>query len=152
MGLYSFGAPKIFAGYEHIKFENPENPILPGASTVGGYILAYTNNNAYANAKTLEVVWAGAKYAFTPSFELTGAYYGYRQGAYAAGANAGCNSTVSAQCKGELNAFSLLGDYKFSKRFDGYLGSMWSEVQDGLANGYLNRNTITTTMGMRFKF
>ena len=152
MGLYSFGAPKIFAGYEHIKFENPENPILPGASTVGGYILAYTNNNAYANAKTLEVVWAGAKYAFTPSFEITGAYYGYRQGAYAAGANAGCNSTVSAQCKGELNAFSLLGDYKFSKRFDGYLGSMWSEVQDGLANGYLNRNTITTTMGMRFKF
>ena len=49
-------------------------------------------------------------------------------------------------------AFSILGDYKFTKRFDGYLGSMWSEVQDGLANGYLNRNTITTTMGMRFKF
>jgi predicted porin len=152
MGLYSFGAPKIFAGYEHIKFENPENPIEAGASTIGGYILAVTNNTAYNNAKTLEVVWAGAKYAFTPSFEITGAYYGYRQDAFAAGANAGCESTVSAQCKGELNAFSLVADYKFSKRFDGYLGSMWSEVQDGLANGYLNRNTITSTMGMRFKF
>ena len=23
MALYNFGAPKIFAGYEHIKFENP---------------------------------------------------------------------------------------------------------------------------------
>lgn len=152
MGLYSFGAPKIFAGYEHVKFENPETPILAGATTIGGYILAYTNNNAYANARIFEVLWAGAKYAVTPSFEITGAYYGYRQDAYASGANAGCNSTVSSQCKGELNAFSLVGDYKFSKRFDGYLGSMWSEVQDGLANGYLNRNTITSTVGVRFKF
>lgn len=152
MGLWSFGAPKIFAGYEHIKFENPDSPILAGSSTVGGYNLAFTNNAAYNNAKTLQVVWAGAKYAFTPSFEVTGAYYGYRQDAFAGGANAGCESTVSAQCKGELNAFSLLGDYKFSKRLDGYLGSMWSEVQDGLANGYLNRNTITTTTGVRFRF
>ena len=44
MGLYNFGAPKIFAGYEHIKFEDPDNLILPGSSTIGGYILAYTNN------------------------------------------------------------------------------------------------------------
>jgi predicted porin len=152
MGLYNFGAPKIFAGYEHIHFHNPETPILPGTATIGGYILAYTNNNAYANSKTLEVIWAGAKYAFTESFEVTGAYYGYRQDAFASGANAGCESTVSSACKGELNAFSLLLDYKFSKRLDTYLGSMYSEVQDGLANGYLNRNTLTTTAGMRFKF
>jgi predicted porin len=152
MALYSFGAPKIFFGYEHVKFENPENPVAPGTSTVGGYILAFTNNAAYTNPKTLEVLWAGAKYAITPAFEVTGAYYGYRQDAFASGANAGCSSDVSAQCKGQLNAFSLLGDYKFSKRFDGYLGSMWSEVQDGLANGYLNKSTVTTTLGMRFKF
>ncbi|HEY1491166.1 MAG TPA: porin, partial [Steroidobacteraceae bacterium] len=68
MALYSFGAPKIFLGYEHIKFENPEDPILAGASTVGGYILAFTNNTAYTSPKTLKVLWAGAKYAFTPSF------------------------------------------------------------------------------------
>jgi hypothetical protein len=29
---------------------------------------------------------------------------------------------------------------------------MWSGVEDGLANGYLNKSTITTTLGMRFKF
>jgi predicted porin len=158
MGLYNFGAPKIFAGYEHIKFENPENLILPGTSTIGGYILAYTNNNAYAHAKTLEVIWAGGKFAFTDSFEVTAAYYGYRQDAFAGGADAGCDSDVSSACKGQLNAFSVLGDYKFSKRLDVYLGSMWSEVQDGLASGYLSRgpsgsaSTITTTAGMRFKF
>ena len=152
MGLWSFGAPKIFAGYEHIKFENPDHPVLPGSSTIGGYILAFTNNTAYTNPKTLEVVWAGAKYAFNASFDVTGAWYGYRQDAFATGVNAGCNSTASAACKGELNAFSLVADYKFSKRLDGYLGSMWSEVQDGLANGYLNRNTISTTTGVRFRF
>jgi predicted porin len=152
MGLYSFGAPKIFAGYEHIKFENPADKIEAGSSTIGGYILAFTNNNAYLSAKTLQVLWAGAKYAFTPDFEVTAAWYGYRQDAYALGADAGCNSTISAACKGELNAFSGLGDYKFSKRFDAYLGTMYSDVQNGLASGYLNRNTITTTAGMRFKF
>jgi hypothetical protein len=46
----------------------------------------------------------------------------------------------------------VLGDYRFSKRLDGYLGGMWSEVQDGLANAYLNRNTISTTAGVRFRF
>jgi predicted porin len=152
MGLYSFGAPKIFAGYEHIKFENPATEILAGSSTIGGYILAVTNNTAYTSPKTLQVLWAGAKFAFTDKFEVTGAYYGYRQDAFATGANAGCDSTVSSACKGQLNALSLLADYKFSKRFDTYLGSMWSEVQDGLANGYLHKSTVTTTAGMRFKF
>ncbi len=164
MGLYNFGAPKIFAGYEHIKFENPDNDILPGTSTIGGYILAFTNNNAYgaiggpATPKTLEVLWAGAKFAFNEKFEVTGAWYGYRQDAYATGANAGCDSAKSGACKGQLNALSALADYKFTKRFDGYVGTMWSEVQDGLANGYLqlgpsgSASTITTTAGMRFKF
>ena len=31
-------------------------------------------------------------------------------------------------------------------------GTMWSGVTDGLANGYLNTNTIATTAGLRFKF
>jgi predicted porin len=158
MGSYSFGAPKIFAGYEHIKFENPSDPILAGTSTIGGYILAYTNNAAYNSPKTLKVLWAGAKYAFTPKFEVTAAYYGYRQDAFATGANAGCDSAVSSACKGELDAFSGLLDYKFSKRFDGYLGSMWSQAKNGLASGYLqlgsggSASTITTTAGMRFRF
>jgi predicted porin len=152
MALYSFGAPKIYAGYEHIKFENPKDPLEVGDSIIGGYVLAVVNNTAYTSNKTLEVLWAGGKYAFTPDFDVTVAWYGYRQDAYATGANSGCNSTISAACKGELNAVSGLADYKFTKRFDGYLGTMWSEVENGLANGYLNRNTLTTTAGMRFKF
>jgi len=153
MALYNFGAPKIFAGYEHIKFENPNSPLPAGFITIGGYQLAYVNNDAYAVNKTLEVFWAGGKYALTENLEFTLAYYGYHQDAYATGAESGCSSIVSSKCSGNLNAVSGLVDYRFTKRFDVYLGSMWSGVTNGLANGYtLNRDTIATTAGLRFKF
>jgi predicted porin len=153
MALYNFGAPKIFAGYEHIKFENPNSPLPQGFITIGGYQLAYVNNDAYAVNKTLEVFWAGGKYALTENLEFTLAYYGYHQDAYATGKDAGCSSIVSAKCSGNLNAVSGLVDYRFTKRFDVYLGSMWSGVTNGLANGYiLNRDTVATTAGLRFKF
>jgi predicted porin len=153
MALYNFGAPKIFAGYEHIKFENPSTPLSAGFITIGGYQLAYVNNDAYAVNKTLEVFWAGGKYAMTDNLEFTLAYYGYHQDAYATGADAGCSTIVSSKCSGNLNAVSALVDYRFTKRFDVYLGSMWSGVEDGLANGYtLARDTVATTAGLRFKF
>jgi len=153
MGLYNFGALKIFAGYEHIKFENPATPLPVGFITIGGYQLAFVNNNAYAINKTLESFWAGAKYALTPALEFTLAYYGNHQDAYATGAESGCSSSISAKCSGNLNVVSGLVDYRFTKRFDVYLGSMWSGVKDGLANGYVfNRDTVTTTAGLRFKF
>ena len=86
------------------------------------------NNDAYAVNKTLEVFWAGGKYALTPSLEFTLAYYGYHQDAYATGAESGCSSIISSKCSGNLNAVSGLVDYRFTKRFDVYLGSMWSGV------------------------
>ena len=152
MALYGFGPVKVYAGYEHIKFENPDSPISAGYITIGGYQLAFANNTAYTSPKTLEVLFGGAKWSVTDQFELTAAYYGYRQKAFATGANAGCDTAANAACKGELNALSLLADYKFTKRFDSYLGTMWSGVEDGLANGYLNKSTVTTTAGLRFRF
>jgi predicted porin len=149
---YNFGAPTVFAGYEHIKFENPSTPLAAGSLTIGGYVLAYTTNDAYTINKVLQVYWAGAKVWATPELELTAAYYGYKQNSYAGGADAGCNTNVSAACSGTLNAFAALGDYHFTKRFDVYLGSMWSGVENGLSNDYLNKATITTTTGFRFKF
>jgi predicted porin len=47
---------------------------------------------------------------------------------------------------------TLVFDYRLSKRFDVYAGSMYSGVQDGLANGYLFKTNIATTAGLRFKF
>ncbi len=152
MATYNFGAVKVYGGYEHVKFANPDTPLAAGYVTIGGYVLAFVNNNAYASDKNVKVYWGGVKWTPMPALDLTAAYYGYKQDAYATGADAGCSSTVSSKCSGNLNAVSLLGDYHFTKRFDVYLGSMWSGVTNGLANGYLNKDTIATTAGLRFKF
>jgi predicted porin len=152
MALYNFGIVKVYGGYEHIDFNNPSTPLPVGYVTIGGYVLGVVNNDAYAVEKTETVYWGGVKYNPLTALELTAAYYGYHQDAYATGADAGCNTTVSSKCSGNLNAVSLMADYRFSKRFDAYVGSMWSNVENGLANEYLNKDTIATTIGVRFKF
>src|SRR5258705_234695 len=152
MGSYTVGMVKFSAGYEHIAFDNPDSPLAQGSLTIGGYVLAFTSNAAFNNQKTLQVFWAGVKIAATPDLDLLGAYYGYNQNSFATGANAGCSGTQSSGCSGTENAVSLVADYRFAKRFDGYLGTMYTGVQDGLANGFLNKSTLTTTTGIRFKF
>jgi len=144
---------KLSGGFERITFDNPANPLPPGSLTIGGYILAFTNNAAFNTEKVLEVYWAGLKWGITPDLDLLTAYYGYNQDAFAAAPNVGCSSkTVSSACSGTETVLSLVLDYKLSKRFDVYAGSMYSGVQGGLANGYLNTTNVATTAGLRFRF
>jgi predicted porin len=169
MALYNFGdlAPiKLYAGYEHIAFDNPTNPLPVGTTIIGGYQLAVVNvqsgpKSTYYNEKTLQVGWGGLKWSITPDFDVTVAGYGYKQNSFATGANAGCNTVKSSACSGKLYAASFLLDYRLTKRFDVYFGPFWSEVQDGLANGYYptvkpnfatTATNIATTLGARFKF
>jgi predicted porin len=153
MGLYNLGATKFFAGYEHIKYANPNTPLPAGFDTIGGYKLAYVNNAAFPHDKTMQVFWGGVRYTVIPELDLVGAYYGYKQDAYGTGANAGCSTNVSGTCSGTLDTVSFDADYRLSKRFDAYAGVMYTGVHDGLANGYLFHTTdITTTTGVRFKF
>jgi predicted porin len=160
MGSYSFPAKtKVFAGYEHISFANPNNTLQPGQGTIGGYVLATTNNAAYANNKVLQVTWAGVKVPVNSKLEITAAYYRYDQNAYGTGANVGCSSDKSGTCSGTEQAFSIVADWRLSKRFDMYAGAMYSSVADGLANGYYVdpsgskiTSTIDPTIGVRFTF
>ena len=172
MASYNFGAPAptLYAGYEHIKFANPNDPYDPGQVIIGGYVLAYVNvqsgpHSTYDINKTLQVYWAGLKWPITPQLDLIAAYYGYKQNSYVTGKDAGCSSSISSGCSGREDTASALLDYRFSKRFDAYIGTFWSEVQDGLAAGYLltdpnakgvstfnSASTLTTTMGIRFRF
>ncbi|HYL69974.1 MAG TPA: porin, partial [Candidatus Dormibacteraeota bacterium] len=126
MGSYSFETLKLSAGYENITFKNPSNPLEAGTAIIGGYQLAYVNNTNFGKDKTLEVFWAGLKYTVMPQFDLLAAYYGYRQNSYATGADAGCSSAaISGKCSGTESSFSVVADYRFSKRFDGYLGTFY---------------------------
>jgi predicted porin len=145
--------PTLYGAYEHIRFENPSIALAPGFHMIGGYVLAFPNNTAYVHGdKTLQVYWAGVKWPIIHNFDVMVAYYGYKQNSYATGKDAGCSSTVSGACSGNLNAASLVGDYHFTKRFDTFAGFMWSNVSHGLANGYLNTTNINPTIGVRFSF
>jgi predicted porin len=151
MGSYALPHTTVYAGYEHIRFANPADPLPAGYTDEGGYILAFVNNTAYTHNKNMQIYWTGVKHTVN-TVDLYAAYYGYHQAAFAAGDLAGCSSTVSGACSGELTAFSLAADWRLSKRFDVYLGAMYSGVSGGLANGYIVRSTIDPTLGARFKF
>lgn len=151
MGSYVLSPATLYAGYEYIHFANPATPLPAGYSNEGGYILAFVNNTAYTHNKNMQIYWAGVKYTMN-AVDLYAAYYGYHQAAYATGDLAGCSSTASAACSGELTAVSFAADWRFTKRFDVYFGAMYSGVSGGLGNGYLTRSSIDPTLGARFKF
>jgi predicted porin len=144
---------KLYAGYERIQYANPTTAVAAGSAGLGGYILAFVNNAAYANDKTLDVYWAGVRYSVLPSLDVVAAYYGYRQNAYGTGSQAGCSTNAHSVCSGSFQAYSLDADYRFTKRFDVYAGFMYSGVSDGLANGYLYDTTnVNPTIGARYMF
>ncbi len=152
MGLYKVDPLKIFAGYEHIKYANPTNPLAAGFVNIGGYVMAFVNNTAYNQQKTVEMYWTGVRYTVIRRLDLTAAYYRARQAAFGTGAQAGCSTAAHSTCRGSLEAFSFDADYRFNAHFDAYLGAMYSGVHDGMASGYLYRTNINPTVGVRYKF
>jgi predicted porin len=153
MGLYKIDALKIFAAYEHMQYANPTTPIGAGFTDIGGYTLAFVNNDAFPKNKILQVYWAGARYTVVSRLDLTVAYYSVNQNAYGTGSANGCSTKASGTCSGTLEAYSFDADYTFTKHFDAYAGAMYSAVHDGVANGYLfQTNNINPTIGVRYKF
>jgi predicted porin len=140
---------KVYAGWERIKFNNPEHPLPAGTQDIGGYVLSVTNNAGFNIQKILQISWAGVRYSMTPDFDLTAAYYQYNQKSFAAN---GCTNISASSCAGELHDASLVADYHWTKRFDTYAGVNYSEVQNGLANGYIFTNDWTPMIGVRFNF
>jgi predicted porin len=152
MALYNVDPLKFFAGYMHIKYVNPANPLSAGFNDIGDYVLAFVTNNAYNKSKTVQVYWTGVRYTVIPKLELTVAYYGYQQNAYGTGTQAGCSTSAHSVCSGSLEAFSFDADYRFNQHFDAYLGAMYSGVHDGVASGYIYTTNINPTIGVRYKF
>jgi predicted porin len=140
---------KLYAGWERIKFNNPDHAIPAGTQDIGGYILSIVNNTAFNIQKILQISWAGARYTPIPQFDLSAAYYQYNQKSFAAN---GCHNISAASCAGELHDASLVADYHWTKRFDTYAGVNYSIVQNGLANGYLFTSDWTPMVGVRFNF
>ena len=151
LAKYTFQQIKLYGGYEHITFQNPSNPQLTSFTDVAGYTVAAADitNTAYTNHKILQIMWGGARYAFTDTIDAGVAYYHYIQDSYAAKY---CNNTSAGTCAGTLDAVSFDADWKFAKKFDVYAGVMFSEVHNGLASGYLYKTNVDPTIGLRFRF
>lgn len=153
VGRYNFGNLKLYGGYEHIMYANPEQPLAAGFDDIGGYKLAFVNNAAFPNNKILQVYWTGLRYTLVSKLDLAAGFYGYSQNAYGSGKLAGCSSTASGTCSGNEIVVSLSADYRFTKRFDVYAGIMYSEVHDGLAAGYeFSTSDADPTVGFRWRF
>jgi len=162
MGSYTIGSWKFSGGFDDITFKNPDHPLQAGFSGLGGYDFSFVNNNAYPFDKKLKISWAGVKYSLTKEWSFTGAVYHYDQNDYhsvnqtvdgqTVAVRAPCSNNSAGSCSGKLNAASLVADYRFNKRFDVYAGAMYSEVEDGLANGYLHPNNMNVMVGARFAF
>jgi predicted porin len=148
---YTIGAFKFFAGYERIDFANPSNPLLPGAFLAGGYNVSNPNNTNFTTDKILQTVWVGARYSVRADLDLTAAYYHENQNSFIIGNGSNptgtCSTVVSAGCSGSLDAVSFVADWRFARHFDAYAGVMWSQVQNGLANGFALANGLPGATG-----
>jgi predicted porin len=157
---YTWNAFKLFAGYEHIRFVNPADPLGVGASAQGDYLLSGVEDNNLDSPKIVNVVWTGLKYALTSKAEITLAYYLELQNDFRIPATCSPTAGYRSSCAGSLTEISLYGDYHFTKRFDVFAGVAYSDVTGGLAIAiphgpgvpYFFNNNVAPTMGGRFAF
>src|SRR5271165_3435066 len=150
---YTYGAVKLYGGFEYILFRNPTDAYPEGFTTIGNYnvLPGNVNSTAYDNNKILRVFWTGAKYAVRDDIDVAGAFYHYYQNDY--NTSACTDSGLSASsCAGTLNALSAMIDYRPAKRLNLYAGVMWTQVTGGMASGYLYHQNIGPTVGLRLQF
>jgi predicted porin len=156
---YSWDPFKFFGGYEHIRMNNPSEPLGVGATAQGGYLLSGVEDNNLDSTKIVQIAWTGVKYAFDSKTVITVAYYHQWQNDFRIPPP--CPpSSFRASCSGFLNEGSLYADHHFTKRFDAYAGIAYSNVSGGLAIAiphgpgvpYYANNNIAPTVGARFTF
>jgi predicted porin len=165
MGKYTFKlADKdsftTYAGYSHIEKAHSDDTT---GTAQGGYpidVAINVNSPLYYN-----LYWLGARYAFSSGLNLAAGLYHILQNSWTIGHGAsgtqgiGCSKTGNL-CAGDFTGASFVLDYVFNKHYDVYTGVNYSEVTDGLANGYPgttvgtsgSQNQTTLMFGGRVSF
>jgi predicted porin len=151
LAKYTYQKLKLYGGYEFISMANPSSPLTSGFTDVAGIPVLFSNISqaSFVNDEHLQIMWTGARYAFTSTLDAGVAYYHYDQNSYG---KTFCTNTSASTCAGTLDAVSINVDWQFAKKFDAYAGVMYSQVHNGLANGYLYTNNWAPTAGLRFRF
>jgi predicted porin len=150
---YEFQRTTIYSGWEYILFANPSDAYPDGFTAIGNYPVpaGYVNSTAYTEHKILRIFWTGIRYAIRDDLDIAGSYYHYYQNDYNTSPCTDGGLSASS-CRGALNAYSAMIDWRPMKRVTAYGGFMWSQVTGGLASGYLYRVNIAPSLGVRVEF
>jgi predicted porin len=149
----------LYAGYSHMQKAHSDESY---ALSQGGYPISIGININDSAEYNLE--WIGAKYQMTSGWSFTGAFYRAQQNSWTIGLSTsgtqgiGC-AAAGLLCAGDFYEGSLVADYAFNKHFDTYGGINYSEVTDGLANGFVgttvgtsgSENQATAMVGFRLR-
>ena len=144
-GLYKLAdAATLKAGYENLTVSAPSNTNLTGIQDYFGIILPRPAVNA-GGQQHYGLWWVGGDYHVTKEFDVGVGFYDI---------NTYNQPEIGRTYR--ANAYSLLADYNFNSRFDGYLGLMLMHYS---GPGLLNRAPIDAYssnalygVGIRYKF
>ena len=141
MGKYVFdlgNSSKLtaYVGYSHIEKAHADYDVGSAQDNTPISVGINVNNSAKYNME-----WVGARYAMSSGLNLIGAYYHVTQNNWTIGLGAAGNENLGCAaagllCSGEFEELSFVADYIINKHYDIYGGVNWSEVTDGLANGF----------------
>ena len=150
----------IYAGYSHIQKANADYPVGDAQGNYPIDVGININNSAVYNME-----WLGARYALTTGWTASIGLYHITQNSWTIGLGTGGTQGIGCAaagllCSGDFDEGSLVLDYAFNKHYDVYGGVNWSEVTDGLANGFVgttvgtsgSENQTTLMFGFRVRF
>jgi predicted porin len=157
---YTWQQFKFYAGFEHIQYFNPSDPLGVGATAQGGYRLSGVEDDNLDSPKVTKIWWTGAKYAYDIKTDVTVSYYHQQQNDFRVPSACSADAGFRASCSGDLNEVSLYADHHFTKRFDVYGGIAYSNVSGGLGIAiphgpgvpYYHDSNLAPTIGGRFTF
>ncbi len=123
---YDFGKTSVHGGYEREELSNPSNPGSDHIASLFGYPVGSVNTNPFGGATKLQnVLWIGANQHITSAFTLSAAVYHINVPAYGNG--------VGGAAAGNVNYYTLLADYRFTRLTDLYAGIMKDSASGGQA-------------------
>jgi hypothetical protein len=153
MGKYTFdvGDPAqktkltVYAGYTHI--QKAHGDYTDGTSQNNYQLSVGININDSAE---YSMEWLGAKYALASGWNFTAALYHINQNSWSIGLGTDGNNNIGCSgagllCSGDFKEASFVADYIINKHYDAYAGVNYSEVTDGLANGFPGTPTSGTS-------
>lgn len=151
------------AGYIHMNYSNPNDPVRAGSTTFGGYVLASVNNAAFVTDRNWEMYWGGVKYELPSGWSFGGSYYYLHQDAFTFHPNLKlpafkpCSGNSAPSCSGDSQVVAFRGGYQLNKYVELYAGFNYSTVAGGFDSQaqprpQLQDNSAMVATGMVVKF